>query len=109
VLRRVEREEAVDASKEYRLLGIRLDGPGPFLRETVMGKQTSATKLYCVAKGDFIHSRLFAYRGAFGVITKRTFDTSPRILSPFEAERKPPSFPRRMASAEHATASLRES
>lgn len=62
------REEAVDPMKEYRLLGIRLDGKGPFLRETVLGTQTSATKLFRVAKGDFIYSRLFACRGAFGVI-----------------------------------------
>ncbi|MGA3266532.1 MAG: hypothetical protein ABSE16_06900, partial [Verrucomicrobiota bacterium] len=64
------RGESVDASKEYRLLGIRLDGQGPFLRETVMGTQTSATKLFRVAEGDFIYSRLFACRGAFGVISK---------------------------------------
>ena len=55
---------------EYRLLGIRLDGQGPFLRETVMGAQSSATKLFRVATGDFIYSRLFACRGAFGVIGK---------------------------------------
>lgn len=60
VLTRVEREEKVDASQEYRLLGIRLEGQGPFLRETVMGTQTSATKLFRVATGDFIYSRLFA-------------------------------------------------
>jgi type I restriction enzyme, S subunit len=70
VLTLVERDEKVDASKEYRLLGIRLEGQGPFLRETVMGTQTSATKLFRVAKGDFIYSRLFACRGAFGVITQ---------------------------------------
>ncbi|HEX5399508.1 MAG TPA: restriction endonuclease subunit S [Verrucomicrobiae bacterium] len=70
VLRRVERSETVDASKEYRLLGIRLEGQGPFLRETVMGTQTSATKLFRVATGDFIYSRLFACRGAFGVIAE---------------------------------------
>ena len=70
VLRRVGREEVVDASKEYRLLGIRLEGQGPFLRETIMGTQTSAGKLFRVATGDFIYSRLFACRGAFGVITK---------------------------------------
>src|SRR5205823_9147152 len=68
VLTPVAREEKVDASREYRLLGIRLEGQGPFLRETVMGTQTSATKLFRVAKGDFIYSRLFACRGAFGVI-----------------------------------------
>jgi type I restriction enzyme, S subunit len=68
VLTPVVRKESVDASKEYRLLGIRLEGRGPFLRETVMGTQTSASKLFRVAKGDFIYSRLFACRGAFGVI-----------------------------------------
>src|SRR5438445_5708239 len=70
VLTRTERSELIDASKEYRLLGIRLDGQGPFLRETVIGTQTSATKLFRVADGDFIYSRLFACRGAFGVISK---------------------------------------
>ena len=63
-----ERGETVDAVKEYRLLGVRLDGLGPFLRETVLGTQTSATKLFRVVTGDFIYSRLFACRGAFGVI-----------------------------------------
>jgi type I restriction enzyme S subunit len=49
---------------------VRLDGQGPFLREAVMGTQTSATKLFRVAKDDFIYSRLFASRGAFGVIVE---------------------------------------
>jgi type I restriction enzyme, S subunit len=64
------REEIVDATKEYSLLGVRLDGHGPFLREVVSGAQTSATKLFRVQKGDFIYSRLFACRGAFGVISE---------------------------------------
>lgn len=68
ILNREAREEPVDASKEYRLLGVRLDGQGPFLRETVLGTQTSAARLFRVVKGDFIYSRLFACRGAFGVI-----------------------------------------
>ena len=70
VLRSTERGETVDAAKEYRLLGVRLDGQGPFHRETVMGTQTSAMKLFRVVKGDFIYSRLFACRGAFGVINE---------------------------------------
>jgi len=68
LLTSIQRAEKVDPTKEYRLLGIRLDGRGPFLRETLMGTQTSATKLFRVAQGDFIYSRLFACRGAFGVI-----------------------------------------
>ena len=70
VLTPTERGETVDAVKEYRLLGVRLDGQGPFLRETLLGTQTSATKLFRVVTGDFIYSRLFACRGAFGVINK---------------------------------------
>lgn len=70
VLKPTAREEIVNAEKEYRLLGVRLDGQGPFLREIVNGTQTSATKLFRVAKDDFIYSRLFACRGAFGVISK---------------------------------------
>ena len=70
VLKPISREEPVDTVKEYRMLGIRLDGQGPFLRETIMGTQTAATKLYRVTKGDFIYSRLFACRGAFGVINE---------------------------------------
>jgi len=68
LLERIERPETVDASKEYRLLGVRLDGAGPFLREVKLGSELSAKKLFMVKKDDFIYSRLFAWRGAFGVI-----------------------------------------
>lgn len=69
VLMPVSRAEKVDPSKGYRLLGIRLEGRGPFLREAVLGSQISATTLFRVAAGDFIYSRLFAWRGAFGVVS----------------------------------------
>lgn len=62
------RAHAVDPSRQYALLGVRLDGQGPFHRETVLGTQTSASRLYEVRSGDFIYSRLFAWRGAFGLI-----------------------------------------
>ena len=70
VLIPVSREETVDSTKEYRLLGVRLDGRGPFLREVVTGTQTAANRLFRVIMGDFIYSRLFACRGAFGVISE---------------------------------------
>jgi Type I restriction modification DNA specificity domain len=63
VLRLLSRETVVDPVQSYRLLGIRLDGLGPFHRETVLGAQTSAAKFYQVKTGDFIYSRLFAWRG----------------------------------------------
>lgn len=64
----VDRGEAVASNGEYRLLGVRLEGRGAFHRETVSGAETSASRLYRVATGDFIYSRLFAWRGAFGLI-----------------------------------------
>ncbi|MDR2219483.1 MAG: restriction endonuclease subunit S [Methylobacillus sp.] len=55
---------------KYRLLGVRLEGNGAFHRETVSGTETSASRLTRVEAGDFIYSRLFAWRGAFGIIPK---------------------------------------
>ncbi|MFQ5804028.1 MAG: restriction endonuclease subunit S [Candidatus Methylomirabilales bacterium] len=68
VLEPISRAEPVDPVKEYRLLGIRLDGGGAFHRETKRGSQIAAKTLSQVRTGDFIYSRLFAWRGAFGVI-----------------------------------------
>lgn len=69
VLTPISRLEKVDPVKEYRLLGIRLDGIGPFLREIKTGSEIAANNLLRVHAGDFIYSRLFAWRGAFGVIS----------------------------------------
>lgn len=64
----VARAEAVKPDGEYRLLGVRLEGNGAFHRETVRGTETSASRLSRVEAGDFIYSRLFAWRGAFDLI-----------------------------------------
>jgi type I restriction enzyme, S subunit len=62
------RRESVEADRTYRLLGVRLNNDGPFLRETKKGTDSSATTLYRVKTGDLIYSRLFAWRGALGLI-----------------------------------------
>jgi len=64
----IARTEPVKPDGEYRLLGVRLEGNGAFHRETVLGTETSATRLSRIETGDFIYSRLFAWRGAFGII-----------------------------------------
>lgn len=69
MLTAVSRYKRVDPTKEYRLLGVRLDGGGPFLRETKTGARMSATTLSRVETGDFIYSRLFAWRGASGIVS----------------------------------------
>lgn len=71
VLTQMERKETVDPGRDYMLLGVRLEGRGPFVRETIPGARSAATKLARVEYGDFIYSRLFAWRGAFGVIPRQ--------------------------------------
>lgn len=69
LLEQIDRMERVDPDASYQLLGVRLEGNGPFIRETVAGTETSAGRLNQARTGDFIYSRLFAWRGAFGLIT----------------------------------------
>ena len=52
----------------YNLLGVSLAGRGPFLRETKLGQEIGSKELNKVSKGNFIYSRLFAWKGAFGII-----------------------------------------
>lgn len=91
ILTQMSRQEVIDPNKQYRLLGIRLDGAGPFLRETKLGSEISVNMLSRVESGDFIYSRLFAWRGAFGIIDSGlkgcyvsgefpTFATNPNCL-----------------------------
>ena len=64
----IDRFENVDPEKEYRLLGMRSNIGGPFIREVKTGMELSASKLNQVRSGDFIYSRLFAWQGSFGAI-----------------------------------------
>jgi type I restriction enzyme S subunit len=70
LVQQIDRGHSVRPDVQYRLLGVRLDGNGPFIRETVLGAKTSANRLNEVRAGDFIYSRLFAWRGAFGIINE---------------------------------------
>lgn len=68
VLQPHEEVETLIPSEAYGLLGVSLAGRGPFLRETKMGQEIGARQLNKVAQGNFIYSRLFAWKGAFGII-----------------------------------------
>jgi len=67
-LSQVDEVVPIDPSIEYRLAGVRLNGKGPFVREVKVGSEIRATTLSRIRKGQFIYSRLFAWRGAFGVV-----------------------------------------
>ena len=68
VAKPIKRLTAVEPGKQYRLLGMRSQIGGPFLRETKDGAEISANVLNKTKTGDFIYSRLFAWQGSFGVI-----------------------------------------
>ena len=68
VLEQIQRPTPIEPDEEYRLLGMRSQIGGPFLRETKRGSEISARTLNQVKAGDFIYSRLFAWQGSFGVI-----------------------------------------
>ncbi len=68
VLEQIQRPTPIEPDEEYRLLGMRSQIGGPFLRETKRGSEISARGLNQVNAGDFIYSRLFAWQGSFGVI-----------------------------------------
>lgn len=68
VLLESSNEERVEPDSEYTLVGVRLAGAGAFAREVKRGAEISATRLNKLRAGDFIYSRLFAWRGAFGIV-----------------------------------------
>ena len=70
--KQVDRKEVLLGYKEYPLLGVSLEGRGPFVRETKVGSEISGNSRQRVEKGDFIYSRLFAWKGSFGMITEET-------------------------------------
>jgi type I restriction enzyme S subunit len=63
----------VIASANYPNLGIWSFGRGLFKKPHISGTATSARTLYRVKQGQFIYSRLFAFEGAYGFVTK-SFD-----------------------------------
>ena len=69
IAKQVRREIRPESNTRYKLLGLRLAGRGLFLREEKTGSEIKSPKLYRVRAGDFIYSRLFAWRGAFGVVS----------------------------------------
>jgi type I restriction enzyme S subunit len=67
VLTPIWREEKVNPSAEYSLLGVRWYGGGLFIKEKCLGQQIRADRLYRVQEGDFVYNRLFGWKGSFAV------------------------------------------
>ena len=69
VLTLVDDVRPVYADKSYQNLGIYSFGRGLFHKPPIDGALTSAKTLRKVKKGQFIYSRLFAFEGAYGMVT----------------------------------------
>jgi type I restriction enzyme S subunit len=96
VLQRITRMTDLDADESYRTIGIRLRAAGLFIKEAKLGSQISAKRLALVEPNDIVYSRLFAWRGAFGVADTRhagcvasnefpTYRATADLLPPFFA------------------------
>ncbi len=70
ILKPVKNSIVLESETKYKLLGLRLEGRGLFVREEKKGIEISADKLNKIREGDFIYSRLFAWKGAFDYVRK---------------------------------------
>ena len=67
VLSRVKRPVKLQPSVSYRSIGIRWYGAGVFEKPAQPGSKIAAKTLYAVEPGDVMYSRLFGWKGSFGV------------------------------------------
>jgi type I restriction enzyme S subunit len=70
VIRFVDDSQKVQPDRSYPNLGIYSFGRGLFHKPPIDGLATSAAALRRVKAGQFIYSRLFAFEGAYGRVTK---------------------------------------
>lgn len=83
----------VAVADSYPNVGIYSFGRGLFAKPPIVGIETSASRLFRVKAHQFIYSRLFAFEGAYGIVTDEfdgcfvsneypTFDCRPDIVRP---------------------------
>nr|WP_288210434.1 restriction endonuclease subunit S [uncultured Dysgonomonas sp.] len=68
ILKPSKNVEIVNPEKDYTLLGMSLEGRGLFVRETKKGGEIGSKTLNKIIPGEFIYSRLFAWKGAFDYV-----------------------------------------
>ncbi len=70
VLTPVSRPKHVDPEKTYKILGAHWYATGLYIKDTLLGSEIRADKVYKVESGDFVYNRLFAWKGSFAVANK---------------------------------------
>ena len=69
VLTPISRAERVDPEKTYRVLGAHWYAAGLYVKDSLLGSEIRAEKVFRVEEGDFVYNRLFAWKGSFAVAT----------------------------------------
>jgi type I restriction enzyme, S subunit len=64
----VSRRVRAEAEAEYKMAGVKWYGEGVFHRETVRGKEMSASQVTPLVPGALIYNRLFAWKESFAVV-----------------------------------------
>lgn len=67
VVKQVRRAPEVDPSSEYEFLGVSASGGGLFRKAPTPGSAIRPSSAFLVRSGDFVYSRLFAWRGSFEI------------------------------------------
>ncbi len=66
----VSRPERVDPGKIYHILGAHWYAQGLYIKDTKLGSEIQADKVYRVEHRDFVYNRLFAWKGSFAIATE---------------------------------------
>lgn len=68
--KKVRREIEIRPNEKYRTLGCRLYGQGVYQRETKLGAEIRASKMFLVRENDFVINRIWAQKGSAGIVPK---------------------------------------
>jgi len=70
----VTEKHKVDKNTIYNLAGVKWYGEGVFHRETLKGKELSASWLHRLVPGALIYNRLFAWKESFAIVPSEFMD-----------------------------------
>jgi len=68
IMRRNSRPYTLGADEDANLVGMRLYGEGPFHRELKPAIRIAKKSHFIIKTGDVIYNKLFAWKGAFGIV-----------------------------------------
>ena len=68
IFEEVKRPVQIMPDEKYKLIGVRLYGNGIFIKDEKEGSKIKAKKMNKIKSGDFIYSKLFAWKGSFDLV-----------------------------------------